>query len=561
MKLRILSLAVLAATTASAQDSFYEIQAAATNDLNGMRLTGTLVGLSYNMTLSAGTGVTVPLGATQLVGIGDDVEVDTAAFGGTLGMFVGSNGWLAAGTGNSTTWAPTAPLFLDNPSTAVVSWTDMSPNLAGSGGVWYSEAGTVATVTFDGVYGFGTTDANTFNLEYDTATGNFAMEWAAIGAGNPEELLIGFGLGGPTADPGQTDISAASPFSIFMGTPATAVVNGSGCGAGGVGSIYEVMGAAANDLAGQKVSGTWNGSSYDVTVAPGTGFAVPLGSSVLTLTDDSQADTDAEVGGTLGLFVGSNGWIATGAGNSISWNSQSNTMLNNPDTGVYAWTDFNPGIAGSGQVYYSEFGTVGRATYNGIYAYGTTDATSMDLKYDTADGSWSIEFGVVGLAGPQQWVVGSSAGSGSSDPGMSDLSIGGYNYTGSETSDLQLAAVGTPIQGAVAMAFDVTTSNIPAGTLSHAGILGLAAPGLPLDAIGMPGCFLNAGLDFLTLEVGVGASGSHTWTALMIPDTAFGILNGFQFNVQSATFGTTLNNFLGLGAITSNGITCTIGDA
>jgi hypothetical protein len=47
----------------------------------------------------------------------------------------------------------------------------------------------------------------------------------------------------------------------------------------------------------------------------------------------------------------------------------------------------------------------------------------------------------------------------------------------------------------------------------------------------------------------------------VIPDTSFGILNGFQFNVQSATFGTTLNNFLGLGAITSNGITCTIGDA
>ena len=555
------ALAVLAASTATAQDSFYELQPRGTNDLLGMRLTGTRVGTTYTMTLAPGAGVVVPAGATQLVGIGDDASVDSATVGGTLGVFIGSNGWLATGAGNSTQWVPTPSLFLNNPNTAVTSWTDLQPNAAGSGGIWYSESGTVATVTYDGVYGWGSTGLNTFSIEYDTATGTFAMEWAAIGLANPEDLLIGFGLGGTSINPGPTNISAAVPFSITLPAVAAVSSTGAGCGAGLVyGSFYEVSAPGAQDLAGMIMTGTWNGTSYDVTVAAGQGISVPPGSAeLLGLGDNTQFDLST-IGGTLGLYAGSNGWLATGNGNNPSGVPSVSVFLNNPSTGVYAWTDLQPDAVGSGQVYYDETGTVGRLTYDGVYGRGTTDPNDLQISYDTATGDFAIEFGAIAATNPEAQLVGYSAAGSYADPGATDISAAPFAVYGSDVLDLQLDPLGAPIQGVSAVAFDVATNNIPSGITSHIGIVGLSVPGLPLDAIGMTGCFLNSALDFVTLDIGVGANGSHTWNVLTIPPVSFGVLNGFRFHAQAVVFGVPNNSFLGLGAISSNGLTCTIGD-
>lgn len=91
----------------------------------------------------------------------------------------------------------------------------------------------------------------------------------------------------------------------------------------------------------------------------------------------------------------------------------------------------------------------------------------------------------------------------------------------------------------------------------HPGIIGLTNPALPLDGIGLPGCFLNAAADVLSFSLTAPAGADVTWTALTLPaGSGFG---NVEFHVTSAIFGTSANGFLGLGAITSNGLKCTIG--
>ena len=113
--------------------------------------------------------------------------------------------------------------------------------------------------------------------------------------------------------------------------------------------------------------------------------------------------------------------------------------------------------------------------------------------------------------------------------------------------------------GAAAVAFDVTTDNMPASMLSHVGLLGLSNPNVDLTGLGLTGCFQLASGDVLDFVVLPSGTTSHTWTALTIPAGPV-FFNGFEFHVQSAIFGTNLNSFVGLGALTSNGLKCTIGD-
>lgn len=194
--------------------SFHETLTPAAFDLNGMKLTATANGSGYDITLAPGAGFGVPAGAIQLP-LSDDSSVDTDTVGGTLGLWAGSNCWLATGSGNSNSFVPSVGTLLANPSTGVYSWTDLNPSPAASGKVWYDEpSATVGRLTYDGVYAFGSTDPNYVQITYDTATGDFSIEWGATGAANFQDWLVGFSPGGPNDDPGPTDISMAAPFSI-----------------------------------------------------------------------------------------------------------------------------------------------------------------------------------------------------------------------------------------------------------------------------------------------------------------------------------------------------------
>src|SRR5690606_11278212 len=118
---------------------------------------------------------------------------------------IGTNGWLALGSGNSIHWTPSALLALNNPSAQFSCWSDLQPNLGGAS--VYEEAGSHAIRTFDQVLSWGTNDANTFQFEVDTATGNVSLYFGVMASATAHPMLIGYSPAGPNRDPGSTDIA------------------------------------------------------------------------------------------------------------------------------------------------------------------------------------------------------------------------------------------------------------------------------------------------------------------------------------------------------------------
>lgn len=117
------------------------------------------------------------------------------------------------------------------------------------------------------------------------------------------------------------------------GTIATNTTLGEGC-VRSYTSFYQLFSTAASmDLANSSLQYINSGGGTYLVVG-GTGTYNPVGSlgtpTALALTDDSSV-----VAGTLGLTVGSNGWIALGAGNSTGSSATVAAFLNNPSTGFY----------------------------------------------------------------------------------------------------------------------------------------------------------------------------------------------------------------------------------
>ena len=334
-------------------------------------------------------------------------------------------------------------------------------------------------------------------------------------------------------------------------------------------SFYELLAAPAFDLsAGWLVLTNTTppppaAASYVVQFNPvcplfpigllGPAATVPLG-------DDSQS-----VAGTMGLVVGSNGWVALAAGNSDSATPTVPVLLSNPAAGWYSWKDLNPAAVGSGQVWYEEdaAGRQARITFDGVYVFGGTtaaDACYIQFTYNWNTGDMIISWGAVSLAGTN-WLVGHSPGGASLDPGATNLSTLLVPTVLTSTVDatpLSLVSIGRPVQGAAAVSFNVTTGNIPASALIHIGILGLARPLFPLAILGAPACFLNASADVLIGPALGPFPPTFTWTAMNLPALPPSF-TGFQFDVQGAILGTPWNGAFGLGLLTSNGLKCVVG--
>jgi hypothetical protein len=303
------------------------------------------------------------------------------------------------------------------------------------------------------------------------------------------------------------------------------------------------------------VIGTSTGSTYVVTTAPGSGISVPAGIIPLALGNDASVAV-----GTLGLVVGSNGWLARGPGNSTAPVATVPLFLNQPAAQVSAWTDLDPSSSASGGVFYDEPAPgVGRVTYNNVVGTGTTGFNSLQITWNVATNDWVIEFGALSPLNPTGWLVGYSPAGPSLDPGPSDVStFGGSPLTRMQTDvrPLTLTANSRPIQGLTANPFTATVTDVEPTALMHLGIIGQQRPGLPLSPLGLPNdCFLHASLDVIV--------GPHlfpfpslTWNVLTLP-AATPWFVGFQFNVQSVTLDSS-----GIGPTTrvSNGLKCTIGD-
>lgn len=207
--------------------SFYENFATAPAfDLANTGLSMIFTGAAYTVLPGITTYVPPSASATTLA-LTDDSSVAVTlaapfphAGGATTALSVCSNGFVSVNAaGNGTSFTPAPAAMLSATHTGWWNQHDYNPAAAGSGSVKFEEVGGIAYVTWDGVYSFGTTIPDTFQMQFDTASGNVHFCWGAMGLGGSTGYLVGYSPGGPSADPGSIDLSAAVP-AVFVAAAA-----------------------------------------------------------------------------------------------------------------------------------------------------------------------------------------------------------------------------------------------------------------------------------------------------------------------------------------------------
>ena len=387
-------------------------------------------------------------------------------------------------------------------------------------------------------------------MSFDPGTGRLFL------GGNPSGGLL---TSVSTTTGVVTPIGATTPMAGVYGMAfnpnncARAVQHGNGC-TSAFASFYEQQISPLQDLAGKKVIGTYTGSGYVITTVPGPGIAIPGGVVPLPLGDNTSLSV-----GSLGMWVGSNGWMSLGGGNTTAPTPSIPTLLNQPSPQLSAWTDLDPSSSGGGQVFYWEPAPgVAQATWLGVPGKWTSSGNDIQITWDLTTRDWSIEFGTLFPWNPMHWLVGYSPGGPNADPGQSDISTFGgspHTITLFDTVPLTLTPVGRPVQGFTATPFNLVTSNIDPSTMVHVGIIGLQSPNQSLTSLGLPSdCFLHASLDILTPYDWFPAS-TQGWTSLTLPALPPSFV-GFEFYCQSATL---TSSWIGPTTRVSNGVKCTIG--
>jgi hypothetical protein len=206
-----------------ARTSFYELFAtSAAFDLANSGLTMIPSGGGY-LVLPGSAGYVAPSAAATTLALANNAQTSVtlaAPFpypgGSTTSLSVCANGYVAVAAGNTTSGTPTAATMLAAPQTAWWNWHDYNPQAAGSGQVKFEQVGPVAFVTWDGVFDNGGTtpaSASTFQFQLDTASGIVHLVFQATSTGG-NARLVGYSPGGASADPGNTDLSAALPLTF-----------------------------------------------------------------------------------------------------------------------------------------------------------------------------------------------------------------------------------------------------------------------------------------------------------------------------------------------------------
>lgn len=196
--------------------SFYEELPASAFDLAGTSMSMVFTGQGYAM--QAGNRPFVAPGpAATALGLLDDSEATvplSAALpfpgGATVALTVCSNGYVSAGPGNGVAFDPDPAAMLAAPVTGWWNWHDFNPTAPGSGAVKFEEVAGIAYVTWDAVYSYGTSHAETFQLQFELANGSVHFVWTTLG-GVGNEYLVGYSPGGASDDPGPRDLSQALP--------------------------------------------------------------------------------------------------------------------------------------------------------------------------------------------------------------------------------------------------------------------------------------------------------------------------------------------------------------
>ncbi|HEX6812292.1 MAG TPA: hypothetical protein VF384_11760 [Planctomycetota bacterium] len=344
--------------------------------------------------------------------------------------------------------------------------------------------------------------------------------------------------------------------SFAMNTP-----NGQGCIAE-YASIYELTTAAAFDLANTALMFTAAGPYKLVT--PGGSF-LPVGSvqatpTVLALSNDSSVTRTFTTGsfpGAAGLTVCSNGFVSLAAGNGSTAAPVVATLLGDPQTSYRSWHNYNPALAGSGQVKWEESANLTMITWDGVWDSGGTspaDASTLQFQF-YANGDVVIAWGAMSPLGASGsgHLVGYSPGGPSANPGNADLSLMGAELLEpQDTIPLGLVGASRPI---INTNWICQTTNIPPTGVFGVDFYGGVDPHIvDLSFLGMPSCQLLQSLDLLA-GPWVVAGSTHS-SSLAIPNAP--TLVGTHLFTQSAVWQIPPVN--AFGAITSNGIDGRIGD-
>ncbi|MFM1871933.1 MAG: hypothetical protein RL398_1355, partial [Planctomycetota bacterium] len=410
------------------------------------------------------------------IGAGDD----TVLSGGPIGfafpfngqtytdIYVSTNGFLYLAS--PTTAIPTASNCCQGSTAILVGsanpmiapfWDDLNVIAANGAGVYVNSSASACVVTWDNVVQFGNTVQ--FQLQVQllpsgeikfTYGGNTQLRVAG-------DVLVGVSEGNGALVPAASDFSvpgASTSFTTFemfnaagsfdmagdslsliptgptwfylatdcRGSTAT---YGNGC-IRQVDSFYESFGsAAAFDLANSSAMMLNTGNGYLVLPST-TGFVAPTAAAqALALGDDSETTVSLSAampvagGSTSNLTVCSNGYVSVASGNGTGYTPNVATFLTGTQTSWRCWHDYNPTIAGSGQVKFEEIAGIAYVTWDGVFDYGTTGpGSTFQFQFELATGNVTFVTGNFSLLGNAH-LVGYSVGGASNDPGNTDLSV------------------------------------------------------------------------------------------------------------------------------------------
>ncbi len=194
--------------------SFYEAFDFVVPDLSGSGMTLLFTGAAYTA-LPALVSYLPPSAGATVLALGNDTDTPVTLTGtlnypggSTSTLTVCSNGFISAGPNNGTGSFPDVFEHLNSTDACWRAWYDYDVTSPGSGQVKFEQIGSIAYITWDGVHEFGSTTQNTFQMQFDTASGAVHMLWPNL-AGTLT-YLFGFSPGGSRAD-SALDISAALP--------------------------------------------------------------------------------------------------------------------------------------------------------------------------------------------------------------------------------------------------------------------------------------------------------------------------------------------------------------
>lgn len=327
-------------------------------------------------------------------------------------------------------------------------------------------------------------------------------------------------------------------------------------------SSYELFASGAFDLSNTGISLFHTGTGYLALPGTTTYVAPSATAQTLTLGDDTETTVALSVPMRVGassftnqLTVCSNGFVSAAGGNGTTYTPIPTTFLNGPAAWwALAWHDFNPGIAGSGQVKFEEVNGVAYVTWDGVWDYAgtsTANANTFQAQFELATGTVHYVYQQMSNLGIG-YLTGFSDAGASADPGSIDISAqlpASYTAATFAVVPLAHAASARPVIGT---SISLDTTRAPAGSVLGLNILGLSEfnPGLDLTSLGMPSCSLYASLDATPSFLPVNGAGSVT-----LPIPANNSLAGLVIISQGAMFAPGINAF---GFVTSNAVRLTL---